>query len=71
MTVEDNEPHGGNLYKPHALMVNSGKFWRCAHGSTGYGKGKDGPTWRGCIECAELMIDELRATVATKQREEA
>lgn len=29
------EPTGGNLYRPHMLMVTSGEFWRCAHGRTG------------------------------------
>ncbi len=42
------EPYGGNLYRPHPLMVNSGQFWRCAHGSTGLGVGMD---WFGCSQC--------------------
>lgn len=28
------EPDGGNVYRPHKLMVTSGQFWRCAHGLT-------------------------------------
>jgi hypothetical protein len=68
--LSDGEPCGGNLYKPHALMVHSGKFWRCSHGSTGYGRGKDGPTWKGCIECAELLIDELRGEMKVKPTDE-
>lgn len=42
------EPDGGNLYEAHPLMVNSGQFWRCAHGVTGFGKGM---AWIGCPEC--------------------
>lgn len=42
------EPNGGNLYNKHPLMVNSGTFWRCKHGTTGHGK--DG--WEGCSVCA-------------------
>lgn len=29
---------GGNLYEPHWLQIDSGTFWRCAHGFTGYGR---------------------------------
>ena len=43
------EPDGGNLYRPHPLMIHSGQFWRCAHGKTGFG---DGMKWIGCKECA-------------------
>ena len=25
-----------NLYESHPTMINSGTFWRCSHGSTGY-----------------------------------
>ena len=46
--VRPLEPDGGNLYKPHSLMVNSGQFWRCRHGSTGFGAGL---RWDGCAEC--------------------
>lgn len=48
--VSDLEPDGGNLYREHRLMVHSGRFWRCAHGSTGF---KEGLIWKGCQECAE------------------
>jgi hypothetical protein len=43
------EPNGGNLYMSHALQIDSGTFWRCAHGRTGYGAGMK---WVGCAECA-------------------
>ncbi len=42
------EPDGGNLYKPHNLMIHSGQFWRCAHGYTGFGESMK---WVGCEEC--------------------
>jgi hypothetical protein len=44
------EPRGGNLYRPHTLQCNSGEFWRCAHGRTGFGAGME---WIGCDECAQ------------------
>lgn len=28
------EPTGGNMMRPHKLMVTSGQFWRCTHGRT-------------------------------------
>jgi hypothetical protein len=31
----DLEAPGGNLYRPHYLQIDSGTFWRCAHGHTG------------------------------------
>jgi hypothetical protein len=34
----DLEPPGGNLYRPHYLQIDSGTFWRCAHGHTGIGE---------------------------------
>lgn len=44
------EPDGGNVYRPHKLMITSGQFWRCAHGRTGLdGRG----AWDGCIYCAK------------------
>ena len=43
------EPDGGNLYVPHKFMIDSGRFWRCAHGKTGFGKGG---CWTGCWRCA-------------------
>lgn len=42
------EPNGGNLYRPHRLMVHSGEFWRCRHGNTGFVGGME---WEGCDEC--------------------
>ena len=42
------EPNRGNLYEPHYLQINSGTFWRCKHGSTGY---KSGLIWKGCWRC--------------------
>ncbi|HVX56958.1 MAG TPA: hypothetical protein VHA37_04450 [Candidatus Saccharimonadales bacterium] len=50
------EPNGGNLYRPHPLMVNSGLFWRCKHGTTGFDAAADGhdtPEWGGCTKCAQ------------------
>jgi hypothetical protein len=44
------EPEGGNVYHPHPFMIDSGTFWRCAHGSTGYGGG-DKLKWIGCVKC--------------------
>lgn len=44
------EPNGGNLYKPHRLQVTSAEFWRCKHGTTGFGNNMD---WKGCTQCAE------------------
>lgn len=44
------EQKGGNLYRPHALMVSSGEFWRCKHGTTGF---KGNLDWEGCLACAE------------------
>lgn len=43
-----NNPEGGNLYLPHPLQITSGQFWRCAHGTTGFGEGLK---WVGCSEC--------------------
>ena len=44
------EPDGGNIYMPHLFMVNSGQFWRCKHGITGFASGMK---WEGCFECAK------------------
>lgn len=44
-----------NLYRPHPFMIDSGTFWRCKHGTTGYGSKttKNGrPKWEGCRKCA-------------------
>lgn len=49
------EPNGGNLYHPHRMMVDSGTFWRCAHGNTGY----DGNTkFVGCDGCKVEILAE-------------
>ena len=53
---------GRNLYLPHPLMVNSGTFWRCAHGTTGLdGNGN----WEGCNSCQTEIIayDAIGETV--------
>lgn len=63
---EPMEPEGGNLYRDHPLQITSGQFWRCAHGTTGFG---DGMKWQGCAECAKddpahaEQIDKIRASV--------
>lgn len=44
------EPDGGNMYRPHQLMLHSGQFWRCAHGYTGF---RDRMDWVGCERCAQ------------------
>ena len=46
--AQELEPKGGNMYRPHKMLIDSGRFWRCAHGNTGYA---DGPRWVGCEEC--------------------
>lgn len=43
------EPDGGNVYAPHQLMIHSGRYWRCAHGVTGFGSSMK---WVGCWRCA-------------------
>ena len=43
------EPDGGNLYRPHPMMIHSGRFWRCAHDTTGFATGM---VWVGCDACA-------------------
>jgi hypothetical protein len=40
----------GNLYDPHPVLITSGEFWRCEHGTTGYGANG---LWEGCAPCAE------------------
>lgn len=54
--VDGWEPNGGNLYRPHRLMVGQGKFWRCAHGNTGITMGPEpqfAVMWNDCERCAE------------------
>ncbi len=54
--VDGLEPNGGNLYRPHRLMVGQGKFWRCAHGNTGITMGPEpqlAVIWNDCERCAE------------------
>ena len=42
-----------NLYLPHPMMLNSGTFWRCAHGNTGLdGRGN----WEGCNSCQTEIL---------------
>ena len=38
-----------NLYEPHPIQIDSGTFWRCDHGKTGFGKEMK---WIGCFWCA-------------------
>jgi hypothetical protein len=38
-----------NIYTPHPLMISSGEFWRCDHGSTGR---RGDLRWQGCWRCA-------------------
>lgn len=51
-STERLEPNGGNLYRPHRLLVHSGQFWRCAHGLTGW-TGEGLANFTGCPQCAE------------------
>lgn len=44
------EPDGGNFYRPHPLLIHSGRFWRCAHGITGL---SGDLSEVGCFECAK------------------
>lgn len=46
-----------NLYDPHPLMIDSGTFWRCEHGTTGFGAGLE---WVGCPQCAASNPDGYR-----------
>lgn len=32
------EPNGGNLYRPHIVLIKSGQYWKCQHGKTGIGQ---------------------------------
>ena len=52
------EPDGGNFYKPHKMMVHSGKFWRCAHGHTGL----DGIKCHECKNPNEVMVSRKEVT---------
>ncbi len=40
-----------NLYEPHPFMIDSGTFWRCDHGSTG---------WYACTECGKAHPEEFK-----------
>lgn len=61
MSEEMLEPDRGNVYRPHKLMITSGKIWRCRHGLTGY----DGDLYFvGCPDCQKDM------TAQTMTREE-
>lgn len=46
--MEMFEQDGGNLYRPHMMLVHSGRYWRCKHGITGFGSEFN---WIGCAEC--------------------
>ena len=41
-----------NVYKPHPMMIDSGTFWRCDHGSTGY---EGDMKFVGCPECKAAL----------------
>lgn len=58
------EPNGGNFYLPHLLQINSGTFWRCAHGNTGM-KGLFDEI--GCNECARERITRLETALAQSE----
>lgn len=49
-TEPSGEEAGGNVYDAHPLLIDSGTFWRCKHGATGYAGGLE---WIGCAPCAE------------------
>lgn len=52
-----------NLYRPHPLMIDSGTFWRCPHGTTGYTSADDGYLqWGGCNECWAATTEAERTT---------
>lgn len=57
MGIPEPEQNGGNVYRPHRLMVSSAEFWRCRHGSTGIQNAE----FIGCNECATDEIEKLRA----------
>lgn len=44
----------GNFYRPHPLMIDSGTFWRCKHGTTGLDADFN------VIGCADCRQDFLR-----------
>lgn len=39
-----------NLYEPHPFMIDSGSFWRCDHGSTG---------WYACQFCGQFYPEKF------------
>lgn len=43
-------PDGGDYYFPHAMLVHSGQFWRCAHGLA------DGGCWRCALRSPLLWL---------------
>lgn len=47
--AESYEPTGGNIYRPHRVMVDPGTFWRCAHGLTTL---SEEFLAKGCPSCA-------------------
>jgi hypothetical protein len=42
-----------NMYEPHPFMIDSGTFWRCEHGTTGYVNKNNETKWVGCKKCAQ------------------
>jgi hypothetical protein len=58
------------MYEPHPLMIDSGTFWRCAHGWTGWQHpcwrcGVSYP-WRFVIHCG----NEISAALARTKRKQ-
>lgn len=59
--AKELEPDRGNLYRPHKFMINSGQFWRCKHGLTGFSESGfmtigimgSQQNWSGCDDCAK------------------
>ncbi len=59
----------GNCYKPHPLMIHSGQFWRCDHGSTGLGESLK---FIGCPECKkEIDLEQAPASHGLKPFDKA
>jgi hypothetical protein len=62
--IDELEPNGGNMFKQHVMMVDSGTFWRCKHGDTGY-KGM-------CSSCLKDHLNEILTQYAdSKEKENA
>lgn len=54
-----------NFYDDHPLMIDSGTFWRCDHGNTGFASGMDRI---GCDKCAIAKIEVLRAQIQEAEK---